>query len=461
MAELQEYLFGIPLSTQRNRDVEHGPFPYELLIATVAIMFFRTTIHQTQEPVCLRWFFAAMLGFLTYSNKSYELISAVELFSYAVPFWLYTDLSLSPARMLKLKLNNGKTLDSKVLRLLFIALSAVLSLVLCHLAASGDLFHWILLVTPSSVFDGLAALIPTKEVMAAYDIIDRFILEPGLLQYQVSRLLFITAHIQIGIGYLGIDFLKAEQQRRNELVRMDMSKYDDEEADDDDPSMTKKSVGAEKAAKDKAISSNLKKSRRFQKTAAPFILYTAVPYMFKIIGYGNLNAFAYACFKDDVHKAVRLYDLFDHDNHLVAIAEHSAKAPEGKKCIMPRRKSILLVCTRTNSQTPFFLSSLSLAYAGYMDTIVSTTYELFNRKLFSLPKVMLLPVIIARQPKMMAQIMPIIFFSDWVKGKAVAYMTSRIEQLEKETQEVVAMRSKVESFDMKNAELLQRAGKHL
>jgi hypothetical protein len=37
-------------------------------------------------------------------------------------------------------------------------------------------------------------------------------------------------------------------------------------------------------------------------------------------------------------------------------------------------------------------------------------------------------------------------------------MTSRIEQLEKEKQEVLAMRSKVESFDVKNAELLQRAG---
>ena len=64
----------------------------------------------------------------------------------------------------------------------------------------------------------------------------------------------------------------------------------------------------------------------------------------------------------------------------------------------------------------------------------------------------------AKQPQMMMQVFPIIFFSDWVKGKAVAYMTSRIEQLEKETQELTAMRSKVEAFDMKNAELLQRAG---
>lgn len=93
-----------------------------------------------------------------------------------------------------------------------------------------------------------------------------------------------------------------------------------------------------------------------------------------------------------------------------------------------------------------------------MDTIVGTSYDLFNRKLFSLPKVLLLPMVMARQPQMIAQVFPIIFFTDWLKGKAVAYMTSRVEQLEKESQELVAMRSKVEAFDIKNAELLQRAG---
>ncbi|KAL3915209.1 MAG: hypothetical protein SGILL_005755, partial [Bacillariaceae sp.] len=43
-------------------------------------------------------------------------------------------------------------------------------------------------------------------------------------------------------------------------------------------------------------------------------------------------------------------------------------------------------------------------------------------------------------------------------GRAVSYMTNRIENLEKEVQELNAVRSKVEQFDMKNAELLQRAG---
>lgn len=65
----------------------------------------------------------------------------------------------------------------------------------------------------------------------------------------------------------------------------------------------------------------------------------------------------------------------------------------------------------------------------------------------------------SRQPKMIAQLFPIIFFTDWLKGKAIAYMTNRIETLQKEIQELEATRSKVEAFDMKNADLLQRAGK--
>jgi hypothetical protein len=94
-----------------------------------------------------------------------------------------------------------------------------------------------------------------------------------------------------------------------------------------------------------------------------------------------------------------------------------------------------------------------------MNTVVDTTYQLVNRKLFSLPKVLLLPVMIARQPMLMAKIFPIIFTTDWMKGRAITYMTMRIETLEKEQQELDAMRSKVEAFDIKNAELLQRAGK--
>jgi hypothetical protein len=398
MTQPQEFLFGIPLTTYRDRNVEHGLFPYEMVIAALAIAFFRTTMHPKKDP--FRWVFGFLLGYMTYTNMPYEHIAAAEMFSFAIPFCLFY---------------NGEKKDAPglFLRLALIAVSGGLSFAVSHFGTTGDLFRWMKLLTPYFVKDALAALFPVAEVQAAYDIVDRFILEPGLLNHQVARLFFTTLHIQCGIGYVGIDFLKAEQERRNQLVRMDMNEKKD-------GSQNSSAINKKQEA------SMLEKSRKFQKSAAPFIFFVAVPYMIKIIAFGNLNSFAFACFKNDVHRAVRLHDLFHHENNLVALASHSAKSPAD--------------------------------YGDYMNVVVSTTYDLFNRKMFSLPKVMLLPMIMMRQPKMVAQIFPIIFVTDWMKGRAVAYMTNRIEHLEKERQELVSMRSKVESFDIKNAELLQRAG---
>jgi len=94
-----------------------------------------------------------------------------------------------------------------------------------------------------------------------------------------------------------------------------------------------------------------------------------------------------------------------------------------------------------------------------MNKVVSTVYEIFNRKLFSLPKVLLLPGVMSRQPMLVVTVFPFIFLSDWVKASAVSYMTKQIETLQKEIQDLKAVRSKVEAFDIKNAELLQRSGK--
>ena len=93
-----------------------------------------------------------------------------------------------------------------------------------------------------------------------------------------------------------------------------------------------------------------------------------------------------------------------------------------------------------------------------MDSVVAKTYDIFNRKLFSLPKVLMLPGVMARQPMLVVQVFPFIFLSDWIKAWGVSYMTTTIERLRKETMEIKAIRNKVESFDIKNAELLQRSG---
>lgn len=345
MTHFQEQLFGIPLSTHRNRSVELGEFPYESIIASISIIFFRTTIPALsccQEPATLRWFFGILLGFLAYTNRSYELIAAVEIFSYAVPVCLYADWPLSPWKTVI------RPQYSNFLRLVLIAFSAALSLVASHVIATGEFWQCILWFVPTPIVETVAAFFPIQEVQAAYDILDHFVTEPGLLMYQICRLLFVTFHIQCGIGYLGIDFLKEEQHRRNQLVRMDVTTDNEDQVHGQATSEIKSTATShktQKGSKSNGVSSapdkdetstsarterRLQKSRQFQRTAGPFILYTAVPYMIKIIAYGNLNAFAFSCFKDDIHRTVRLYDLFEHESHLVAIAEHSATSPEGK-----------------------------------------------------------------------------------------------------------------------------------
>jgi DNA mismatch repair ATPase MutL len=254
-------------------------------------------------------------------------------------------------------------------------------------------------------------LFPIHELHRAYDIMHQFAdsSNPGVLQKQVHHLLFVTFHIQVGIGYLGIHFLRQEQHRRNQLIRMDMDIIDIEattstkddvnnvtttssssanDNDNDTTTTTDPRNGANNNNNDNNASSagangtsskriqrssaqeqkqqeakngitqnnntqqqqhhpettataaaatsderrleqRLQKSRRFQSTAAPFIFFTAIPYMTKIIVMGNANQFAMTCFQHDLHRIVRLNQLFAHSSHLVAMATQTATSPEG------------------------------------------------------------------------------------------------------------------------------------
>lgn len=79
---------------------------------------------------------------------------------------------------------------------------------------------------------------------------------------------------------------------------------------------------------------------------------------------------------------------------------------------------------------------------------------MFNRKLFSLPKLIILPGVIARQPLLLMKIFPFIFVTDMLKGRIVASVTDKVEQFQREARDVNSVRQKVEQFDMKNAELV-------
>ena len=356
-----ELFFGLPLSTARAKDLAldaDSYFLYEAVIAGISILFFRSTVYLKREPAALRWFFALVLGFLAASRKSYTLISAVELFSYFVPWLLGSNLA---------PFKNKTPLPENLLRLSLIAASGCFSMMFSHYAASGELMKHLSLITPASVTAMFHALIPIDEVAAAYNIMAQF-QKKAILDQQIDHLLFVTFHIQFGIGYLGIAFLRQEQQRRNELVRMDTTA----DSDFDEDGKEKDSTGASTTKKGGGVS-KMEKATRFQRGAAPFILLTAVPYMIQIIFYGNINKFASTCLEHDMHRQIRLHELFDRDNHLQALAVESATSPEGEcndvcstSSLWPMfnvqcgLSGIVIVCTICRKLILLFTTSYSL-----------------------------------------------------------------------------------------------------
>jgi len=66
----------------------------------------------------------------------------------------------------------------------------------------------------------LGYMLPVAEFEQAHDILIDF-MDPTTLYAKSRHLLFVTFHIQVGMGYLGIDFLRHEQSRKNALVKIE------------------------------------------------------------------------------------------------------------------------------------------------------------------------------------------------------------------------------------------------
>ena len=238
-------------------------------------------------------------------------------------------------------------------------------------------------------FDAAAYLFPVNEFIAARDIMTEFI-EPKELYAKAGHLFFVTFHIQVGMGYLGISFLRAEQSRKNALVKI-------EDESKKDPSVPRT----------EPLSPPYDPSKKFRNGAGSFIFFSALPYMVQIVFCGGVNMYAFHCFRDDVHRTIRLNDLF---------------AKDGSR----------FVATATSKKSNLTPES----YAANAETVVSTAYDMCNRNLFSLPKLMLIPGIVAKQPMMMLKITPLILLSDWMKSSVVSVITTEVERINKEVKDV-------------------------
>jgi len=323
---------GLALSTHRVL-VEHAAaaasdettsssnsaFPYEAAIAAIAIAFFRSTVRwQTNEPAVLRYFFCLLLAALALMQKSYELLAAVELFSYVVP-WLIVRPALPQQPVV-------------LVRLVSIAVGAMGSLLLAHGvfgsggAGGGVLLRLVQRLTPGIVVQTLEYLFPVSEMIAAYDIMHQLAMEPDVFKQMIQHLLFVTFHIQVGMGFLGIAFLREEQSRRNMLIRLDV---DEGGGGSSSSSSNTDNNGSANRNGDQKKKDMASRAGTFQRSAAPFIFKVALPYMLQIILYGNINKFAFSCVHDEMHRTIRFRQVFEHDNHLTAMATDSPTSPEG------------------------------------------------------------------------------------------------------------------------------------
>jgi len=266
---------------------------------------------------------------------------------------------------------------------------------------------------------------------------------------------------------MGIGFLRKEQARRNQLVLIEHIKDEDEggrteqtQEENSAPKSIRESTSSGQVDENKpnsSLSSNqtsqlkLQTARKFRKSALPFILLTAIPYMIQLIVFGGLNLYSYSCFRDDVHRAVRLNMLFAHDSHLVAMSMDSTKNPGGSyvrfivicdccfqsahRFCLEEKKMIRLICCLCLLFSIFDVHNTTV-YATSMNEVVSTVYDIFNRKFFSLPKLMLLPGMMMKRPMLFVNVFPFILLADKLKATIVASMTSEIERLSKKKKDV-------------------------
>eukprot|EP01083_Nonionella_stella_P217532 780957_1 len=428
--------------------------PYDAITACLAVTYNRYTVKYPGENKASKFFWTAVLGFLAFSRYDYWIQVSVHLLSFSPYFYKKVNELVSKGND-----RDGKSKELDEMHRQTKALTILMSgyLVIFHLAYSmaypndsnsflqSKLFRILtetnMLRTPmiamwAKSLKYLDLLFPIKELKSAHDILIEF-LDPQTFYAKIRHLLFVTFHIQVGMGFLGISFLRAEQNRKNALVKIEDEVKRQNEANGKEAKTNGNSTVGKKTNTDKNRKSGemdmstgqTDASAKFRRGAGSFIFFAAFPYMVQIVGYGATNMYAFHCFRDDIHRTIRLNDLFDNDgSRFVATASST-------------------------------VSNLSPgAYATNAETVVKTVYDLFNQNLFSLPKLMLLPSIVAKQPLLLMKITPLILFSDYVKSTIVSVITTEVERINKEVKDTESMRTKVEQYDLKNSELIQRSG---
>jgi len=218
------------------------------------------------------------------------------------------------------------------------------------------------------------------------------------LRSSTMELVLITACVQIGIATLGITLLRRSQDRKNALL----------------------TVGGPQL-----------NAKGYVRHVLWFMLTAALPYMIYRTVMENVNGFAYGRWMYELELGVRIEAFFP-----------KTGAHNGRLLLAAASESNLTVDGYTTSVT----------------SLAEHSYRLVERKFFSLPKLLLLPAMLARQPMLVATAFPAAIGLDFARAHVMGKLTSRLERIRRRRQDLKNLQTKIEQHDSRNEDLIQHTG---
>ena len=234
-------------------------------------------------------------------------------------------------------------------------------------------------------------LLPVAELERAYN---AFAAVGGRgFREQTVALAFVGLRVQLGVGQLGVDYLRASQRRKNMLVGAG----------------GQKPLGA----------------RLYGRKVLVFVASAAIPYIVQRTALEATYELSFKRYTASLTRSLRLDSVLGGDARaLTAVAA----------------------------------SDLTLeAHAATLETSTRRCYELCSRKIFSVPKLLLLPTMIASQPQAFLAALPVFLALDGAKARGIAALTQAVERRRKAAKTLASTRSKVEAKDVQDADALRAA----
>jgi ABC-type uncharacterized transport system YnjBCD ATPase subunit len=247
-------------------------------------------------------------------------------------------------------------------------------------------------------------LLPIEEFGLAHGTALRFI-DEGAFERRLATLGLVTVHTQLALGALGVTYLRSAQLRKNSLLAVGV------------PQAAAAIAGEGAAVRLPAAS--------FTRTVGAFMLRTALPYMLQ------------RTFFESVNSLEKRHFLSFCENELV----------------------IGLVLSSGDSLSAAAASNHTVrAQADALIDIMETPYGLIERKLFSLPKLSLLPGVLASQPLLTLLGLPLAVVVDGGKSWVSAKLTEKAEEHRRKAKALESKMAKVEAHDLAHASQIASGG---